>query len=210
MSAAKARWRRNWPWLIALPFLLALALLASSQRMIGNHLKWHPTYAQRAAGGVVMFHETFNWFGEDFTREARLRVATVERVDSYEENSNTIKPVPGMQLWRISLDITATPEQPLTTCEVRVFSGGVEYGPGAGKVSKTFEGPAHSTTRCTPLEHPGASLGLFQPTLEGIDPDRPGQWSSDHYFALPEGIEPEEFRVWWQPPNYASFPLSIS
>ena len=201
-------WRRNWLWLVLLIPLAAGALAASSQRYINVYLPWKTSAEIPAnAQGVVDFHQRFKGVELEHERSATLKLLEVSPVDQAGDEAAA----PGGQLWLVKLQISAKPDQVLNTCNVALLADGTQYGFDAAKRPATDDAFAMPSMfpQCVPEEAPGPSFGIYSDEIINDGPSRPESWEAEFSFVVPEDVTPDEFRIWWQTPEYASFPLKL-
>lgn len=198
-------------WLVALPFIIALAILASSQRMLNAHLQWQLTSPVRAVDGTAHLVQDYTRFGVTYSMEVTMTVLDVTTTTQVVEGFQTLEGPPGGVLWQIEAEFAAPPEEVLSFCEGAIVSDGVSYSPHAAKLDATTKEnilTSGNTLPCTPAETPGPQYEFFGPGIEPAETPRPPRWRSSFSFALPAGVQPEELRVWWHRPVYLSFPLT--
>lgn len=202
--------RTTW-WLAALPLILVVAVLASSQRMLNIHLAWELTTPVRATDRTAHLVQTYDHFGESHQLEVTVTVLKVSSLPEVQVGRQRLRPPPGGVLWQIDTEFQAPPDVVLYYCETVLFSDGVSYSPHAGKidvdtgVGLTRNGNGLS---CTPAETPGPQHEFTGPGIRPAEEPRPTRWQQSFSFALPAGVQPEEFRLWWHRPQYLSFPLT--
>lgn len=199
-------WQRNRWWLLAMPFLVVLALAASSQRMVGLYLPWETSKALRAEDGVVHYAQDFRVMDMTAHREVTVRLRDVEAIDG----TSTTLAADGGQLWRVTVAFDADPSQVLDGCSAALVADGERYGQSGGKVSVDPDdpfSPGLQLLRCTPDDAPGPVYEPYGTELVEPELPRPRQWTREITFVLPEHVQPDEFQLWWATPEYASFPI---
>lgn len=202
----KQWWRRNGWWLLAIPFLAALALVASSQRLVGLYLPWETSRALPATDDVVHYAQDFRVMDITAHREVTVRLLDVAPIDG----TPTTLAADGGQLWQVTVEFNAASDQVLDGCQAALVADGNRYGQSGGKVSTNPDdpySPGLALLRCDPVDTPGPNYAPYGTELEMPETPRPTTWSTQITFALPEGAQPDEFQIWWDTPEYASFPI---
>ncbi len=205
---SSAWWRRNRAWLIALPFLLALALLASSQRLINSYLPWEPYIAVTVRDGEIDFRQRQRLSdGQEFERRVHVRLLGVTQTEEFDG----IIASDGATLWRVDLEFEAAPDQLLDPCTIELVANNVRYSAKAGKELATSSNwrASLTTIRCVPQDTPGPKIEAFTTNVKENTPPRPTQWSNSAALALPTGVTPESLMLWWSTPEYLLFPLDL-
>lgn len=189
--------------LIALPVLLALAVAASSQRMVDL---WWPfgmhDQVETDARGTARFDTTI----ELQSGRAPLRVS-VRHVSTQPATIVTLLgdeqvPVPpGFDAWRVRVHVAADPTAVLSACQVLLRdTEGREYGAG----TRALRDGVLDLGSCQPR-------GIDNPSGLDIDADRatdrPPEYDRDAVFLLPEGATPAVVRVSPDLHHYADWPL---
>ena len=197
-------WRRNGLWVLALPILLALAVLASSQRLINAYLPWTPYIPVTAQGDEVEFQQDVaREDGVSYRRAVHVRLVSVRPVSEF----NWLVAPDGAQLWQADLEFQATPDQLLSGCTVELIADKVRYSNTAAKEVSDARSFSSTFEDCVPNDAPGPSVDPLTNTMEETTPPRPERWRSSFSFAVPTGIEPDALRLWWNTPQYLLFPL---
>ena len=199
--------RRTVLTVAALPLALALALGASSQRLVD---RWWPTFPNErlsaGADGTVRLSDTFDDAKGTHPRVVTMRFTSLERVSDYQDAAGA-KTLPasvptGQTLWRLTLHFEADPQTILGACQVQVRDAdGRQYSPGVGDaVEDVFD-----FTSCTP---PGAAGPMAALSSDGpaqaFDP-RPARYDRRYHLLMPSGVRPDNVRVWFDTPLYAEF-----
>ena len=199
--------RRTVLTVAALPFALALAMGASSQRLVD---RWWPTFPNErlsaAADGSVRLSDTLDDAKGTHRRVVTMRFVSLAPVDDFQESADAkvlSATVPGGQaLWRLTLHFAADPSTVLGACQVQVRdAAGRQYSPGVGDaVEDTYD-----FTSCTPpgAAGPMAALSADGPT-PAFDP-RPAEYDRRYHLLMPSGVRPDNVRVWFDTPLYAEF-----
>ena len=199
-------WRRNLPWLVVLLPLLALAFAASSQRFVNYFMPWEHTAPQYAdEQGVVEFHQEFKGIEIQHERDVTIRLLDVGQADVV----GAQKAAAGGQMWKVRVEMSAEPDVVLSPCEVALVADGKEYGFGAAVEPAEADGFAMPSLfpNCESPDSEGPSFGVFDDTVTMPAVPRPEKWEVEFGIVVPQGVEPEEFRMWWVTPEYASFPI---
>ncbi|MDO5093976.1 MAG: hypothetical protein Q4D79_11270 [Propionibacteriaceae bacterium] len=197
-------WRRNGLWLLALPILLALTVLASSQRLINFYLPWEPHLPVTAQDNKAEFQQDAKQpDGVTYHRAVNARLLSVRPVNEF----NSLVAPEGAQLWQADLEFQATPDQQLARCTVELIADGVRYSNKTAKEAGTGTPGAYISEDCVPQDTPGPAFDAITKTVQETTPPRPEKWQSSFSFAVPAGIEPDGLRLWWDTPEYLLFPL---
>lgn len=202
--------RRTGLTIAALPVALALALGASSQRLVD---RWWPTFPNErlaaAADGSVRLSDTLDDAKGTHPRVVTMRFTSLERVSDFQEaaGAKTLPAtVPADQaLWRLTLHFEADPQAILGACQVQVRdAAGRQYSPGVGDAVED----AYDFTSCTPpgAAGPMAALSADGPT-PAFDP-RPAEYDRRYHLLMPSGVRPDNVRVWFDTPLYAEFDVT--
>jgi len=193
--------RRRLGWLLALPVVLALVVVASGSRI---ELFWWDTELRAATTGsqgepvtVVDRYETER---EELARELTLTVRSVEPATTVKDFSGELVPVEparGTRVWAVTLGIEADPEMPLTGCQVSILdTRDREAEAASGLTADPYLLPSPS---CVPPERPG-------PAYDGaVDPEekpRPREYDVEVFVVTDEDAVPDRVRVWWEAPDY--------
>ncbi len=202
--------RRTGLTIAALPVALALALGASSQRLVD---RWWPTFPNErlaaAPDGSVRLSDTLDDAKGTHPRVVTMRFTSLERVSDYQEaaGAKTLPAtVPADQtLWRLTLHFAADPQTVLGACQVQVRDAdGRQYSPGVGDAVED----AYDFTSCTP---PGAAGPMAALSTDGpaqsFDP-RPAEYERRYHLLLPSRVRPDNVRVWFDTPLYAEFDVT--
>ena len=200
-------WRSNRLWLLAMPVLLALALLASTQRLVSVYLPWDQTRPLSATDNMVHYRQRYKQIDEWFERDVRVRLVAMTAVDEF----GSVRAADGAQLWRVDLELRADPDQVLDLCTVELVADGTHYGNMAGQVAiNEQELPAVPNASCDPPDAPGPHFEPYSTTIIPPESPRPDKWQRAFAFAVPKGVTPTEFRLWWNTPEYAVFTVKPS
>lgn len=204
--------RRTGLTIAALPLALALALGASSQRLVD---RWWPTFPNErlsaAADGSVRLRDTLDDARGAHPRVVTMRFISLERVSDYQaaaDSTSLPATVPaGQTLWRLTMHFAADPQTILGACQVQVRDAdGRQYSPGVGDaVEDTYD-----FTSCTP---PGAAGPMAALSTDGpaqaFDP-RPAAYDRRYHLLMPSGVRPDNVRVWFDTPLYAEFDVPVA
>lgn len=198
----KSWWQRNRLWLaLGIP-LLALAVLASSFRLLTLYLPWQwsaPTHAHSAEGTLRQKYLELDGVTRD--REVTVRVVSLEP----QESADGLVAVDGATLWRVDLELTAEPDQFLELCHVELADvDGNRYDFASGLIPATSGDyiPAPVAITCVPEDAPGPTVSLFTDEIVESPIPRPDSWNIHVLFAVPTGVTPTEVRVGWQQPEH--------
>lgn len=194
-------WRRNRLWLALLLPLLALAISASSFRMLRLYLPWEwsrPVVAHATTGTLRQgFRGADN---AERTREVTVSVLSA----TPQQQVDRAGAVPGGTLWRVELELSAAPDQILDGCTVELTDAdGTRYGHSAGQQQaddRFFLPPV--LIDCVPPDAPGPRLAPFTGVLEPSPTERPPTWRQTVAIAMPAGVEPTSVRIMWSLPEF--------
>lgn len=198
----RAWWRRNARWLALMIPLLALALAASSFRLVTLYLPWEwsrPTVANATSGTLRQDFTGFD--GERWRREVRVEVLGLEQAALFGDT----KAAAGGVLWRVLLAFEADPEQHLDGCEVELLDAdGTRYdfrsGQEPAEKGGYFVPPV--LVPCVPEEAPGPTLDPLSGELTPSPVTRPRTWHERVLIAMPEEVAPAALRIGWRRPEY--------
>lgn len=204
--------RRTMLTVAAIPLALALAMAASSQRLVD---RWWPTFpherAAHAADGSVVLRGTIEDANGIHPHVVTTRFVSLERVTSYQEApGKDVVPVTlpdGQVLWRLNLHFATDPTTIVGACTVQVLDDARrEYSPGVG-----FLKGVYSYTSCVPLDTPGPQVALSKGARPRPDElNRPPRYDRWYYLRMPASVRPDAVRVWFETPAYAEFDVSGS
>ncbi|WP_129669848.1 hypothetical protein [Phytoactinopolyspora endophytica] len=203
-------WHRNRWGLVALPFVLAAALVAASYQVEEQWWLARPREAVDAGQGVwVDFIDTRYDRGGDVPIEVAVRLVGLEEAtEPFGGAGESIQLPPGTRGVAVVLDLTAAPDVPLVGCRLSVIGAdGTEY-------AYQYASPSISqaTSPCVPPDNPGPDLELFEGTAgpdDGSDSDsRPEQFSVAPVVVVPADTEIVEVRLAWGAPRYVAFHVS--
>ncbi len=191
-------WRRNRWALIALLPALALALLASSDRV--SALYWTDGLhdARHGAQGEWVEHrDGVPEPGGERPITMAVRLDGVAETDEGWESSSMLTLPPGAHGVRVDLTLRAAPDEPLITCQLAVRDAdGTRY-----DYDSFAAGGTQPSSPCVPPDAPGPwpeRTGL----TDTAEPPRPQEWSVAPVVVVPDGVEITEVLLWWTPPNY--------
>lgn len=194
-------WRRNRFWLALLLPMLALAIAASSFRLVTLYRPWQWSERIVAGGSTGTLRQEF--LGTDDLRRDREVTVTVDALAPVPALGQDAA-APGATLWRVDLTLEADPDQILDGCTVEIVGpDGTRYATNeAGKAPADAQDPYWRATRalCVPEGAPGPTLFLD----ELIPPERPrpATWSMVAAAAIPDGVTPSVVRIMWDRPTY--------
>lgn len=219
-------WRRNRRAVLALPVAVALAVAASSSRVVLFWWPYGPHDVTRAdAGELVAFSDDWQDRAGEHTRRWRVSVdavdtpptrtvpdedggevlATVARTEDtgYSEDGEVhlVSP-PGTRVWRVVLTVEADPDEVLRTCRLAVVDTrgrSFEY---ASRVADPVRWTL-KTAPCVPADAPGPSARILDG--QGPDPaeelDRPARYTTEAYVSTAADAVPAAVRVWFDHPE---------
>lgn len=207
----RAPTRRTVLTVAAIPFALALALGASSQRMVD---RWWPTFPHErlaaAPDGSVRLDDTLDDAKGTHRRVVTMRFVSLGQVTAFQESADA-KTLPaaipaGQTMWRLTLHFAADPSTILGACQVQLRDAdGRQYTPGAGDtVEDVLDYPS-----CTPPGAAGPMPALSADDTTTFDP-RPAEYDRRYHVLLPTGVRPDNVRVWFDTPRYAEFDVPTS
>lgn len=192
-------WRRRNRWaLVALLPALALALLASSDRVGTYYWSGGDLHdARRGAPGSWVEHR-----GTAVTLDGEQTFEVAVRLDGLGDavegwGSTTVLTVPpGARAVRVDLSLRADPTAPLRGCRLAVRDAqGTRY-----DYDWAAGGGAQPASPCVPPDAPGPAGGdIADPATEQVRPD---EWTVAPVVLVPEGVEITEVLLWWTPPTY--------
>jgi hypothetical protein len=192
-------WRRNRWALFALLPALALALVASSDRVSTYFWSADLRDARQATQGVWLEHRD-RVLDVSGVRPIDLgvRLDGVHGTDAGWESASPLVLPPGTHAVRVDLTLRASPDEPLRTCLLAVRDAdGTRYDYDWGAA-----GGSQPASPCVPSEAPGP-----YPEMEWLAPDpdapvRPQEWRVSPVLVVPDDVEITEVLLWWGPPTY--------
>ncbi|NDL59460.1 hypothetical protein [Phytoactinopolyspora mesophila] len=196
-------WRRNRWGLVALPFVLTAALVASSYHVEDRWWLQRPRMAVSAEQGEwADFADSRYDRSGDVPIELRARLISLEEATQpFGRPGDDLDLPSGTQGVAVVLELVADPDVPLAGCRLSlVGADGTEYvyqhaAPSLGQVSSP----------CVPPESPGPALDLFESPDDPEGDPRPEQWSVEPVVVVPEDVTVVEVRLTWGPPRYLAF-----
>ncbi|MDO5501727.1 MAG: hypothetical protein Q4G67_01015 [Actinomycetia bacterium] len=204
-------WRRHRLSLIGIPVALALAMLASGQRL--QHLwdPWGPRepVSVTAAGWAELEAPVPEDSGyRTYPFEVRLKDGRESLMHSTHPGEELIPVdlVEGTRLYQVHLQFRADPNEPVIQCQVDlVDTEGAVYTPGL--ITPTFT--ESDINPCLRSDRPGPSRLGEEPTDAFGDPlpPRPTTWERYVSFVIPKDRTPAEVRVWFRFPQAAILDL---
>lgn len=204
-------WRRHRASLLGIPVALAVALLASGERISGTWDVAGPRDPVSVdAEGWALIHGEAPDGDEVRTVPLEVRLDAMRQVDGYARGVSE-EPLPltlpdGAVLWQAQLSFRADPTHPVQLCQVRLRdTEGRHYLPGQrGVVDGTLDG-----TPCLPPDRPGPrELGEQPEESEFLQQrPRPLSWSRYVSFVMPADHQPERVEVWFAFPEAAVLPV---
>lgn len=192
-------WRRNRWALIALLPALALALLASSDRVSALYWSADLHDARRGTQGEWLdHHDLLATASGDRPVDVAVRLDGVTRTDTGWESSSDLVLPPGTRAVRVDLTLRADPDEPLRGCTLAVRDAdGTRY-----DYDWAAAGGTQPSSPCVPAGAPGP-----WPEFEGLEssPDelpRPAEWHVAPVVVVPRDVEITEVLLWWEVPTY--------
>lgn len=191
-------WRRNRWALIALLPALALALLASSDRVSAYYWTADLHDARHGAQGEWLEHRD----GVPVPAGERpislaVRLDGVSGTDAGWESSSDLTLPPGAHAVRVDLTLRADPDEPVRTCQLAVRDAeGTRY-----DYTWDAAGGTQPSSPCVPPDAPGPWPERTGAT-DTEEAARPGEWSVAPVVVVPDGVEITEVLLWWAPPTY--------
>lgn len=195
-------WRRNRIWLLLLVPVLAIAIAASSYRMLNLYLPWQWSRPVVVEGTVGTLRQTYTELDDvRRTREVQVEVRSVTQHSEWDG----VQAVAGGAMWRVLLRFEAEPDQFLHGCHIElVDADGNRYDFTSG-LESAEEGGFYLSPwllTCVPDEAPGPTVALFQNEIIESPIERPRAWRFDALIAMPEGVTPTAVRIGWKTPDY--------
>jgi hypothetical protein len=205
--------RRTVLTVAAIPFALALALGASSQRLVD---RWWPTFPHdriaASPDGSVTLRDTLKDAKGEHPRVITMRLASARTVTSYQEApGEDVVPFTlpdGQVMWRFVVRFDVDPDMVVGACTVQVRDArGREFRPGVGyAVPDVLDTPG-----CTPPGAPGPMAALSKDSVDPPpDPPRPASYERWYAVIMPAGVRPHDLRIWFDTPLYAEFPVTAT
>lgn len=228
MSGATARpgswWRSNRWGVLLLPVAAALAVVASSSRVVLFWWPYGPHEVTRAALAQPVGVQE-QWLDRAGTHERRLSVSVdsvsappatpirfqgrevpsvvvpAERPGPRGETTVTLTSPPGTRIWQVTLSVVADPDQVLAGCRVAIVdTQGRVYDSDVRMIE-----PVRSTLKTTPCVPDGAR-GPSAVLYDGMaqDPeelDRPASYTTSAYLATAADAVPQTVRFWFEYPR---------
>ena len=192
-------WRRNrWPLIALLP-ALALALLASSDRVSAYYWSADLRDARPGAQGEWVEHRdrVVDISGER-PIELAVRLDGVATTDTAWESSSDLVLPPGARAVRVDLTLRADPDEPLLVCSLAVRDAeGTRY-----DYDAFAAGGTQPVSPCVPPEAPGPWPETDYTENDPLAPRRPAEWTVAPVVVVPADVEITEVLLWWGPPTY--------
>jgi hypothetical protein len=193
--------------LVGLPFALAAALAASSDRVqlyFWNEDLRRPQ--QAVQGSWLDYRGTYEDSEGEHQLAVRLRLDGVRPASTLWRSELPLELPEGTQAVEVELSLEADPQLPLSICKLAVRDAdGTRYD------YLSDIGGAQPLSPCVPPDAPGPGrrLGALDEGLDNSDdPVRPESWTVKPVITLPEGVEVEDVVLWWDLPDYAAFSVS--
>ena len=196
-------WRRNRWALLALPFLLVLAVAASSYRVITTWQPWQLTDPVEAGPGqpARLVDEGIDLDGSTYPIDVLLSSGTLRQAtratDSYGDVQE-LPEIPGTVVWRVELAVSADPETKLTGCRLRL----VDEKGRETTYSSVRPGISLPSDPCVPR----LDVDIFADEDEP-PPPRPESYTRPIYFRTTDDFVPVRMDVYWDTPTYAALEL---
>lgn len=197
-------WRRNrWALLALLP-ALALALLASSDRVSALYWSADLHDAHRGAQGEWVEHrDRIAELGQERPIALAVRLDGVSETDTGWESSSPLALPPGARAVRIDLSLRAAPTEPVLTCQLAVRDAdGTRY-----DYDYDTAGALQPASPCVPPDATGPAPWDVDATTDEGEPARPQEWRVAPVVVVPEGVEITQVLLWWTPPAYLELSL---
>ncbi len=192
-------WRRNRWALAALLPALALALVASSDRVSAYYWSADLHDPRRADQGEWLEHrDRVPTVSGEQAIDLAVRLDGLTRTDSGWESWSDLALPPGARAVRVDLTLRADPDEPLVTCALAVRDAdGTRY-----DYRWDAAGGSQPSSPCVPPDATGP-----WPAADYIEPDpdapqRPAEWSVAPVVVVPDDVEITEVLLWWGPPTY--------
>jgi hypothetical protein len=201
-------WTRRNRWgLLALPFALAAALVASSDRVQLYFWDEGLHQPQRAAQGAwLAFADNYHDSEGEHPLKVRIRLDSVAPATTGWTSTTPLDLPPGTKAVAVSLSLEADPQLPLSVCRLAVRdAAGNRYD------YLTGVGGTQPLSPCVPPDAPGplAKLGEIDKGRDTSgDPVRPRTWTVSPVIMLPADVEIADVVLWWELPAYASLAVS--
>ena len=192
-------WRRNrWALLALLP-ALALALLASSDRVSAYYWSADLHDPRPGAQGTWVEHRDRV---QDVSGERPIDIAVrldgVATTDAAWESSSDLVLPPGTRAVRVDLTLRAAPDDPVRVCTLAVRdAAGTRY-----DYDWSAAGGTQPSSPCVPPDTPGPWPETAGLDADSGEPARPGEWSVAPVVVVPADVEITEVLLWWAPPTY--------
>jgi hypothetical protein len=188
---------------VALPFVLAAALAASSYLVEDRWWLERPRVAVVADQGewAELMDTRYDRRG-DVPIELRARLVGLDdAVEAFGGSGDGLALPAGTRGVAVALELTADADVPLTGCQLSLIGAdGTHYAYQSSTPSIT-----QATSPCVPPDAPGPGLDLF----EGLDTSdgerRPDLWSVSPVVVVPTDVDVVEVRLTWGPPRYLVF-----
>jgi hypothetical protein len=201
-------WTRRNRWgLLALPFALAAALVASSDRV--QLYFWDEGLHQpqgAAQGAWLAYGAAYHASEGEHPLKVRIRLDSVAPATTGWTSTTPLDLPPGTKAVAVSLSLEADPQLPLSVCRLAVRdTAGNRYD------YQTSVGGSQPLSPCVPPDAPGpfAKLGELDKGRDTSgEPVRPRSWTVSPVIMLPAGADVEDVVLWWELPDYASLAVS--
>lgn len=208
MSTAPLRPRTSWwrlnRWaLLSLVVLIPLVIVASSFRYFAVYRMKVPSTPIQPQDGKVRIVQDVLTPKQVWKRDVTVTLDDVAAAQS----DGAIIARPGAHLFVIDLTLAAPSDSPLEGCRVEIVdTKGRRYSPYGARVSRDDSMTA-GFNGCLPAKGSKGPLTEWDGNLINEGPPRVASWQVHTSVAVTDGAEIKELRVWWDPPQYASFPV---
>lgn len=194
--------RRNRVGLVLLPVAAALAVGASSSRLVHNYLPYEPSsISEGTVGAPVTYVQDWQDRSGHYVRKVSVTVDGIERTTQVQDwdGKDVEATIPkGTTLWRVSLNLDADPDQVLRGCELVVIdTRGREYAFGSHRI----EPDNLKLSPCLNAGQGGPEAALVDGAKHQDDEPRPQTWSTVADVLMAQDAVPERVRIWWQLPE---------
>lgn len=194
--------RRNRLGLILLPVALALAVAASSSRLMTF---WYPfgPHDVTSVGVGEKAHLTQEWMDRagTWTREVTVTVDSVEPttvVRDYDNHDVDATIPKGTKLMRVSMSLAAKPDQVLRSCSLVIIdTQGREYPFSTGHIKPS----SAKSDACQNPGEGGPEAALVRGKGHVDEEPRPETWSSVADVLMAADAKPATVQIWWDTPE---------
>lgn len=207
--APRSWWARNRVALLVLPVALALALVASGDRV--RTLWWQTDLriATTAAPGATAHvrQQVLDGAGGSYPVDVRVRLDGVTVLDADAPLPPRMVLPPGAVALRVDLAVDADPDVVLTACRLAVRDAdGTRY-----DYAASAAGGEQDVVPCVPGDAPGPAPSLgeeLDSVLTQDETPRPAAYTVSRVVVLPAGVEPADVVLWWALPTYVELEVA--